>query len=138
MRGNVQYKRPYGWNRIALRVAGKYDNGDDKWLGNNNEAWAVSYHGTAKHNAKSISEDGYLLSRGRRFAYGYGIYSTPNMHIAEQYAQAFEYQGNSYVIVFQNRVNPVSLKRFPVGGGEYWVSEKEDHIRPYGICIKRR
>ncbi|CAG8767995.1 26649_t:CDS:1, partial [Dentiscutata erythropus] len=120
MRGDVQYKRPYGWKRIALRVAGKYDNGDDKWLGNNNESWAVSYHGTAKHNAKSISEDGYLLSMGRRFAYGYGIYSTPNIHIAEQYAQAFEYQGHRYVIVFQNRVNPVSLKRFPVGGGEYW------------------
>ncbi|KAF0500617.1 ubiquitin-domain-containing protein [Gigaspora margarita] len=138
LRGHVQYKRPYGWKRIALKVIGKYDNGDNKWLGTDNEAWPISYHGTAKNSAKSISEDGYLLSKGKRFAYGYGVYSTPDIHIAEQYAQEFVHNDHRYVIVFQNRVNPVSLKKFPVGNGEYWVSEKEDHIRPYGICIKKK
>ncbi|CAG8631762.1 16990_t:CDS:1 [Dentiscutata erythropus] len=138
MRGLIQYKRPCGWKRIALKVTGKYDNGDDKWLGTGKDAWPVSYHGTAKHNARSIAEDGYDLSKGKRFAYGRGIYSTPDIHISEQYAQQFEFEGNTYVMVFQNRVNPNSLRRFPVSNGEYWVSEKGEDIRPYGICIKKK
>ncbi|CAG8740991.1 6095_t:CDS:2, partial [Gigaspora rosea] len=138
MRGLIQYKRPYGWKRIALKVIGKYDNGENKWLGTDNNAWPVSYHGTAKHNAKSIAEYGYDLSKGKRFAYGHGIYSTPDIHIAEQYATEFEFGGNKYVMVFQNRVNPVNLQRIPVGNSEYWVSEKGKDVRPYGICIKRK
>jgi hypothetical protein len=31
MRGNVEYKRPCGWNRIALNVLNKYE--DSNWLG---------------------------------------------------------------------------------------------------------
>ncbi|CAG8510191.1 16247_t:CDS:2 [Gigaspora rosea] len=112
MRGLIQYKRPCGWK--------------------------LSYHGTAKHNARSIAEDGYDLSKGKRFAYGRGIYSTPDIHIAEQYAEQFEFEGNTYVMVFQNRVNPVSLRRIPVSNGEYWVSVKGEDVRPYGICIKRK
>ncbi|KAF0544997.1 ubiquitin-domain-containing protein [Gigaspora margarita] len=138
MRGLIQYKRPCGWKRIALKVTGKYDNGNDKWLGTGNDAWPVSYHGTAKHNARSIAEDGYDLGKGKRFAYGRGIYSTPDIHIAEQYAEQFEFEGNTYVMVFQNRVNPVSVRRIPVSNGEYWVSIKGEDVRPYGICIKRK
>ncbi|CAG8730128.1 14175_t:CDS:1 [Cetraspora pellucida] len=138
MRGDVLYKRPCGWKRIALKVTEKYDNGNDKWLGTDKNAWPVSYHGTAEHNAKSIAEEGYDLSKGTRFLYGRGIYSTPDVHIAEQYATEFEFEGNIYVMIFQNRVNPASLRRIPVGNGEYWVSEKGEDVRPYGICIKKK
>ncbi|CAG8510173.1 16246_t:CDS:1 [Gigaspora rosea] len=138
MRGSIQYKRPYGWKRFGLKVAGKYDNGDDKWLGKDKNSWPVSYHGTAKHNARSIAEDGYDLSKGKRFAYGRGIYSTPDIHIAEKYAEKFEFEGSIYVMVFQNRVNPANLHKVPVKKGEYWVSEKGEDIRPYGICFKRK
>jgi hypothetical protein len=34
MRGNLEYKRPRGWERIALNVLDKYD--DNNWLGINN------------------------------------------------------------------------------------------------------
>ena len=33
-RGGRRYYRPYGWRRIALKVAGKYEN--DTWLGTGN------------------------------------------------------------------------------------------------------
>ncbi|CAG8498686.1 9726_t:CDS:2 [Dentiscutata erythropus] len=111
--GNSLYKRPYGWYRIALRVTRKYDDGDDKWLGTGNDSWPVSYHGTAKHNARPIAED------------------------AEQYAERFEFEGNMYVMVLQNRVNPFGLQKVPVSDDEYWLSEKDDDVRPYGICIKK-
>ena len=51
MRRGFEYKRPYGWKRIAIKVVGKY--ADDKWLGPNGirtdqarGEWPVSFHGT--------------------------------------------------------------------------------------------
>ncbi|CAG8589341.1 6439_t:CDS:2 [Paraglomus occultum] len=143
MRGGecVQYRRPCGWQRFALKVSGKYDNGDNTWLGTDDTAWPVSYHGTAKHNSKLISEEGYLLSKGKRFAYGRGIYSTPDVSVAELYATEFEFERKRYVIIIQNRVNPknlIKINAITTGVGEYWISEKERDVRPYGICIKKK
>ncbi|PKY45180.1 ubiquitin-domain-containing protein [Rhizophagus irregularis] len=145
MRGNVEYKRPCGWNRIALNVLNKYE--DNNWIGVNKRRclvssvqneWPVSYHGTAKLNCRSIAEDGYLLSKGKRFAFGYGIYSTPDINIAYQYATKFTYEGENYRIVLQNRVNPNNLIKIPIKNlGEIWISPNEDDVRPYGICIKK-
>jgi len=141
MRGKVQYRRPCGWQRFALKVSGRYDNGDDAWLGTGDDAWPVSYHGTAKNNAKSISEEGYLLSKGKRFAFGRGIYSTPDIRIAECYATEFEFAGRTYVMVIQNRVNPkglVKIEATRTGVGKYWISKDGEDVRPYGICIKEK
>ncbi|CAG8474659.1 13181_t:CDS:2 [Dentiscutata heterogama] len=139
-RGGVQYQRPCGWQRFALRVTGKYDNDNYGWLGTDANAWPVSYHGTSKNNSKSIAEQGYLLSKGRRFKHGYGIYSTPEINIAKLYAKKFEFCGDNFLVVIQNRVNPKDLQKIPkdiTQVGEYWISEKGEDIRPYGICIKK-
>ena len=142
MRGNVQYRRPCGWKRFALKVTGKYDNGNDAWLGTDKKAWPVSYHGTAKYNTKSISEEGYLLSKGKRFDFGRGVYSTPDVNLAERYATEFQFNGKKYVIVIQNRVNPKNLVKITTtaeaGVGEYWISKAGEDVRPYGICIKEK
>ncbi|CAG8465764.1 6303_t:CDS:2 [Acaulospora morrowiae] len=124
-RGGIEYRRPCGWKRYALKVVGKYDNGDDRWLGTDHNSWPVSYHGTAKHNARSIADDGYLLSKGKRFAFGRGIYSTPDLNVAEMYAPEFEFEEKKYIMVFQNRVNPsdlVKIESQKTGHGEYWIS----------------
>ncbi len=74
MRGNYKYNRPYGWNRIALKVLDKFS--DNNWLGVDNRMsdldsvdgeWIVSYYGTKKENANSIAKDGFLLSKGKFF-----------------------------------------------------------------------
>ena len=64
MRGGFQYKRPYGWKKIAIKVLGKY--GDDTWLGRDRirteEApgeWPVSYHGTNMKGTQLILKEGY-------------------------------------------------------------------------------
>ncbi|KAL6070660.1 Polyubiquitin [Balamuthia mandrillaris] len=151
-RGRFVYRRPYGWQRIALRVKGKYGrrgsgDEDDGWLGSGGHRthsdsgeWPVAYHGTARHNAHSIAEDGFLLSKGQRFLFGRGIYCTPDVDVAALYAQQFTYKGATYQIVFQNRVCPDSLVRIEkeqTGVGEYWVVGEEKHIRPYGILIRK-
>ncbi|KAJ8335263.1 hypothetical protein SKAU_G00409020 [Synaphobranchus kaupii] len=52
-RGGERYSRPCGWNRIALKVLGKYKDGDG-WLGMGASAWPVSYHGTSIEASHSL------------------------------------------------------------------------------------
>ncbi|GBB87479.1 hypothetical protein RclHR1_13970002 [Rhizophagus clarus] len=148
MRGDFEYKRPCGWKRIALNVLDRYEN--NIWLGANagrlsitssaQNEWPVSYHGTARNNCKSIAEDGFLLCKGKRFAFGHGIYTTPDIDVAYLYATNFTHEGSNYKIVFQNRVNPNTLVRVSkeeTGVGEYWISPNDKDVRPYGICIRK-
>ncbi|CAF1456393.1 unnamed protein product [Rotaria magnacalcarata] len=139
-RGGEKYDRPCGWKRYAIKVSDKYE--DFVWLGqtNNPGEWPVSYHGTGQHQAKTIAMDGFDLSKGKRFAYGHGVYSTPDINVATKYAKQFSLKGNNYLVVLQNRVNPTSLIKVSAdrnGLGEYWVSPSDKDIRPYGICIKK-
>lgn len=155
MRGGFEYNRPYGWKRIAIKVAGRYES--DDWLGPNGirtkqapNEWPVSYHGTHFANSKSIVENGFKA--GDRAMYGRGIYSSPSLEMVEKlYAQEFTHKGKNYKIVFQNRVNPDQLhghfKVIPASvtgvGADYWVAAKHDQlrdvidVRPYGILIKQ-
>ena len=140
MRGGEVYHRPYGWYRFALKVLDKY--GDNTWLGEDGirtastpGEWAVSYHGTTKRGAEGIATQGYDVNRGRRFLYGRGIYSAPDLSIVEKwYAKPFTNNGRSYQIVFQNRVNPVNLRK--VNNDQYWLVADDSDIRPYGILVK--
>ena len=144
-RGSYTYKRPCGWNRIALKVKGKYE--DDVWLGaagsrrhSSPGEWAVSYHGTGKLGIKGIAESGYDSSKLERELHGKGHYSTPDIEVAALYAQPFILDRKRYKMVFQNRVNldeSIIIPEERTGAGaEYFVTPLRDNIRPYGICIK--
>lgn len=148
-RGGRPYRRPCGWKRYAFRVLGKYEN--DNWIGANQPRqseidsvegeWPVSYHGTSYHNGLSIAKEGYQLSKCVRQFFGQGIYSTPDINVAALYAQDFEYKGDVYQIVLQNRVNPESInivEKSVTGIGEYWISAVEEDLRPYGMCVRKR
>jgi hypothetical protein len=141
-RGNQIYKRPYGWNRVALNVKGKYEGSG--WLGGNDGKarleskdgeWPVSYHGTRKEFAEKIAADNYDLKKGKRFLYGRGIYSTSDPDIAEQYAEEYEFKGQKYKILLQNRVNMEDTE--VIAHKNYFVTANEDNIRPYGILYKK-
>jgi ubiquitin len=144
-RGGRPYYRPCGWQRYALKVSGIF--GSDAWLGRtgkgDNGEWPVSYHGTSRHNAKTIAEVGYDLSKGIRFLFGNGVYSTPSVEVAEQYAQEFELNGTKYKVILQNRINPnpENLVVIPASRngmrGDYFVSKRDADVIPYGILIKK-
>ena len=97
MRGEFEYKRPYGWMRYAIRVLGKYEN--DDWLGpvgnRTSQAsgeWPVSYFGTDISSAEKIVKEGYKV--GPRAKFGKGIYTSPSLEMIERlYAQEFPYDG---------------------------------------------
>ena len=140
MRGGMKYARPCGWKRYAIKVLDKFEN--TVWLGQNNNPgeWPVSYHGTGHNEAKTIAMDGFDLTKGKRFAFGYGVYSTPDIKVAEKYAKRFTYKSDQYLVVLQNRVNPQTLLKVSADQthrGEYWISPSDKDIRPYGICIRK-
>ena len=153
MRGAFEYKRPWGWKRYALKVLDRPEYGDNRWLGSggiradtDGVEWPVSYHGTNMESAKKIMKEGYKVGHRQRF--GKGVYSSPSVDVANRYASNFEYQGNSYRVVLQNRVNPAPghlerhTKEETGDSDEYWVSPLNDHtkgvhdIRPYNILIR--
>ncbi|KAK5883923.1 hypothetical protein CesoFtcFv8_020197 [Champsocephalus esox] len=157
MRGDEPYERPKGWYRMALKVKGKYPDGDT-WLGPDGwrshsvpGEWPASYHGTSLDGARSIIKSHYKAGDGA--AYGRGIYSTPDIHVAEkeQYAKTFQSKktGKSYKVILQNRINPERRELcqqksdywlIPVDEGTPALQEKEiveRAIRPYGILIQK-
>eukprot|EP00731_Ephydatia_muelleri_P013626 Em0007g936a len=156
MRGGFVYNRPYGWMRYAIKVLQVPEYGGDQWLGPNGirahttgEEWPVSYHGTAMENVDKIISQGF--KPGPRQLFGKGVYSSPSLDmVARLYSKEFQYEGKSYKVVLQNRVNPDQinghLKVVPASdtgvGADYWVATKHDpkssvyDVRPYGILIR--
>ncbi|XP_071376790.1 uncharacterized protein [Centroberyx affinis] len=64
-RGGEVYERPCGWTRFAMKVLGKYSDGNT-WLGNSSRStrsvsgeWPVSYHGTSQDGAEGITKGHY-------------------------------------------------------------------------------
>lgn len=140
MRCGRRYYRPCGFKRFALNVSNKYEN--LLWIGCNNGTgeWPVSYHGTGNHENKTLAENGCVFTPGRAISFTRGIYSTPDVHVAEKYAKKFTYNNEQYLVIFQNRVNPrnlVEVRANQTGAEEYWINPSEDDVRPYGICIRK-
>ncbi|XP_062246681.1 uncharacterized protein LOC133955712 [Platichthys flesus] len=151
-RGGEKYERPCGWYRFGLKVLDKYPG--TTWLGTTYRGtqsspgeWPVSYHGTSKTGAEGIIGDHYEPGPGQ--AYGRGIYSTPDIGVANQYAKTFtsSKNGKTYKVVLQNRINPEYRKKYV--NDLYWLvpipkgkSEDEEQemveraIRPYGLLLK--
>ena len=144
-RAGCRYYRPYGWERYTIKVLDRPEYGDNKWLGkpgyraeSSEGEWPVSYHGTGVNVSGNIAQEGYLLSKGKRFKFGRGIYSSPLIEVAAKYAKVFSHEGKKYQLIFQNRVSPdglVVIDGSDTGVGEYWVQPNEKLMRPYGICI---
>lgn len=153
MRGNVPYKRPCGWKRIAIKVLDKYPDGNawlgtDGWRSNSVDGeWPVSYHGTAMNSAKAIIESHYVPGSGQ--VYGRGIYSANDIEEATAYSEEVicEETRKIYKVLLQNRINPKMRK--VCARKEYWLIEVpegtrpdkereivEKSIRPYGILFK--
>lgn len=139
-RGGQKYERPCGYKRIALRVKGKYEN--DRWLGgpgyrthSSPGEWPVSYHGTTNGDSlHGIVKEGYDSRKWKRELHGKGHYSSPAITTAAQYAATYTLKGKKYEMVLQNRVNMASTKVI----GTCYITTYNEHLRPYGVCIKEK
>lgn len=133
--GKETYKPPFGWHRIALNVNNKYDNGSMVWLGYNSDAWPVSYHGTSFEAIISIIQNGFDLTKTKRYKHGKGHYTATNIEDAAQYSPVFEILGRKLIFVLQVRVNPKTLKKL-ISSPEYWLSAVDGDVRSYHISWK--
>ncbi|XP_030002503.1 uncharacterized protein LOC115427903 [Sphaeramia orbicularis] len=162
VRGDERYVRPCGWNRIALFVTRKYDDGNDSWLGTGKDAWPVSYQGhnmdgslgiILTHSKDTDDEPGFLDAAAASLVSdqtkGRGVYSTPDIKMAEKYCKTFKSKvdGKTYKVVLQNRINPQKRRKcqrdnmwlvyVPEGLTEIETRALiQESIRPYGVLIK--
>ncbi|KAK2842722.1 hypothetical protein Q5P01_012922 [Channa striata] len=154
-RGGEKYERPCGWQRYALKVLDKYEDGNT-WLGTGYRRtdsepgeWPVSYHGTSKPGAESIIGGHY--KPGPCAMFGRGIYSTPLMSVASEYAFQKKFTskktGKTYEVILQNRINPKYREKH--NNDKYWLipipagtSPSQEQvmvdrsIRPYSLLLK--
>ncbi len=155
MRGDEPYKRPYGWMRFALKVRDKYPDGN-AWLGTLGwrsrsvpGEWPVSYHGTDLKGAEGIIQTHFKA--GDRQVYGRGIYSSPDINVADVCAKTKNFtsqnNGKTYEVIMQNRINPQkreiknkNIWLVPIPVGTSAAKEQEivkSSIRPYGLLLKK-
>lgn len=149
-RGNKEYFPPFGWQGYALNVIGKYDNGNNTWLGMSNQVgeWCVAYHGLRGDKIdKKINgiisqgiKDGQNNMCRNRFdlnnpgkKVGNGAYVTPKIQVAESYTNEFM----GFKIAFMCRVNN-NFIRIPNTSPDYWVlNGNVNEIRPYRLLVKK-
>ncbi|KAL0166081.1 hypothetical protein M9458_037925, partial [Cirrhinus mrigala] len=148
MRGDEPYKRPYGWMRFALKVRDKYPDGND-WLGTVGWRDRSSPGETDLKGAEGIIRS-HLKARDRQ-AFGRGIYSSPDVSVADIFAKSKNFtlqkNGNTYKVIMQNRINPKkreikdeNIWLVPIPEGTPAEKEKEivkSSIRPYGLLLKK-
>jgi hypothetical protein len=162
-RGGQPYYPPKGWVRFGLNVSGRFPDGDT-WLGMTNcpGEWCVAYHGTHQQYVKSITES--PLRTGRCNCYGRGIYCTPDISVASEYARTVQIQTpegpKSYQYVFMCRVNCQSICQCSVRDAngycvndsnpaytlhmtqcaDWWFVNANNgnyqHIRTYGLLVR--
>jgi len=164
-RGDQPYYAPEGYYRFALAVLGKFDGGNDAWIGNRNPGdgseWAVAYHGVgagklpsgkalrAHQASKSILGTG-LRPGTRDVKYSEAatqnpkaagtrckaVYTTPNIATADRYAPQVEVQTQGGPKAYKFVfMCRVDTKRL-TKHGDYWRVWDETAVRPYGLLLK--
>ena len=164
-RGGFDYIPPTkGWKGFGINVLGKYDNGNNDWLGKNgnNNEWAVAYHGigvkmgtkiTLEEVTKCILREGFKPGNGQAYADDYderhpgkkvgkGVYCSPDPDVMESYAnwaQTTTYiNGSYYIMGFMIRVKPDKIRYYKYKS-DYWVLNGDtSEMRPYRVLIKEK
>ena len=152
-RGGEEYMHPFQWTAYGINVFGKYDFGNNNWLGNTNNIgeFAVAYHGINNITQENIkdtdsfmgnSETGktFIKVKNMRNPNHYckpGIYFYKNPIYAENASELINIGGFEYKIMFMCRVNTAKINQ-PENFKDCWIlSPTPDEVRPYKILIKK-
>ena len=155
-RGGEDYDSPIGWMGFGLKVLGKYDNGDNKWIGMKNipGEFPVAYHGVGRackpfDIVNKIVDNGFVAGAGQQYANyddirhpgqkcSQGAYFTPIIDEAARYAGSGEALNKRFKVVFMCRVNKDKIRQPDRGkNAPYWILDgSKEQVRPYRILIK--
>ena len=162
LRGGRKYDPPLDYLGFGIKVSGKYDNGNDDWLGMSNKEgeWWVAYHGVGRCQSNErvgeivglIMQNGLIPGSGQVYAnsrnlnelnkaeynlVGVGVYLTDSINEAESYSGNIKIEHAQYSTIFMCRVNPKKV-RVARSMPDYFVLDpNNDCIRPYRILIKK-
>ena len=147
-RGNVPYDPPIGWIGVGLKVMNLYDNGDNSWIGmENNNDWCVAYCRVGGHHKNNLNlrqrkkahynkhkehEDIYHIGE----KVGEGINCTPKILIAENFARIIEINQKRYKILLMVRVKNDKIRECKDNPNIWIVNGTSEEIRPYRILYK--
>jgi len=155
-RGGEDYIPPIGWIGYGLNVLDVY--GDNTWIGMNNSKgeWCVAYHGVARREPKEeVSRiTGLIVTSGFKSSTwgaatddedkrhpgtkcGLGVYCSPDINYAEDYAGVTEFNQENYKCVLMLRINPEKIRQSSSWPKEYILEPHTDEIRPYRILLKK-
>lgn len=147
-RGGHEYTIPCGWKRFAVNVKGRFDNGNNNWLREDNSGWAVAYHGTEGKNLPGILSTGFRVGPRQKFekTVGSGVYCTYDLDLASKYAPWNKLSGDSAhetQMVLQMRVKPDAIRTIEGKVDfeyekKYWVINDPANMRAYGVLIRGR
>ena len=155
-RGGEEYIQPLEWTVYAMNVSGKYDFGNNTWLGNNNSIgeFAVAYYGINNLVNKNMNMMNNIMSlmgnleTGQTFVgvknirkQGHsckaGAYFYKNPKYAENSSEIIKIAGFEYKVMFMCRVKPSKIMQ-PENFKDCWIlSPTPDEVRPYKILIKK-
>jgi hypothetical protein len=65
-----------------------------------------------------------------------GIFLTPSLEIAEKVTVSFKFDKIGYKMLLMCRVKP-SKVRIPMKNAQLYIISNSEHVRPYGILIKK-
>ena len=155
-RGGEEYIQPLDWTVYGMNVSGKYDFGNDTWLGNNNSVgeFAVAYYGINNLVNKNMNMMNNIISlmgnletgqtfvgiknirqQGQTCKAGAYFYKNPNY--AENSSEIINIAGFEYKVMFMCRVKPSKIMQ-PENFKDCWIlSPTPDEVRPYKILIKK-
>ena len=153
-RGWEEYIQPLNWTAYGINISGKFDFGNDDWLGNKNKLgeFAVAYYGinnlinnSSKNNIKSLmgnNQTGKTFVKIKNIRKPgsnckSGAYFFKNPEFAENSSEIIKIGGFEYKIMFMCRVNPSKIMQ-PENFKDCWIlSPTPDEVRPYKILIKK-
>ena len=155
-RGGEEYIQPLSWTAYGINISGKYDFGDNTWLGNNNVdgEFAVAYYGINNlinynlniiqnfmslmgnyESGKTFINVNNIRSPGQKCKTGAYFYKNP-AH-AENSSESINIGGFEYKIMFMCRVKTSAIRQ-PENFQDCWIlSPTPDEVRPYKILIKK-
>ena len=148
---------PSNWGNLPINVLGKYDDGSNLWLENNNEEWEKSFHGTGRH-CKTDEEIKEMIDSIITFGFksgnknvhancndifhpgnkiGYGVYVSPNIDTAKKYAGTIIIKGNKYLTLFLVKVRKNAIRKCNCpNASDYWVLRgTNQEIRPVSVLL---
>ena len=155
-RGGEEYIQPLSWTAYGINISGKYDFGDNTWLGNNNinGEFAVAYYGINNLINRNLNLIQNLISLMDSYESGKtfinvnnikkpgqkcktGAYFFKNPAHAENASDSINIGRFEYKIMFMCRVKTSEISQSE-NFQECWnLFPTPDEVRPYKILIKK-